>query len=73
MSKAHLGRKNSEEHNENIRQGRMGIRPTAETLEKLRKPKTPEHIEKLRLAWIKRKADKAAKEIEALEENLSSQ
>ena len=41
----------------------MGIRPSPETLDKLRKPKTPEHVEKLRLAWIKRRADKAAKEV----------
>jgi hypothetical protein len=64
IREAHLGRKNSEEHNKNISKGRMGIRPSDETLEKLRRPKTPEHIEKLRLAWIKRKADKAAKEME---------
>ena len=62
ISKAHLGRKNSEQHNQKISQAHIGIRPTAETLEKLRRPKTPQHIENMRLAWIKRKADKAAKQ-----------
>lgn len=64
IRQGNLGKIVPQEVREKIRNAHMGIRPSPETLEKLRKPKTPEHIERLRLAWIKRRADKAAKEEE---------
>ena len=66
---AHLGVKNTEEHNRNISKGHMGIRPSAETLEKLRKSKTPEHIESMKKAWVIRREKMAEKKKKLEEEN----
>lgn len=57
------GLRQSPESCAKMRQARLGKKNSAETIEKMRQSKTPEHIENMRIAWITRKAKSKEKPV----------
>lgn len=55
QSLAHMGKSKSVSHRNNISKGRRGIKFSEASIQKMRKPKSPEHVMKIRAIIEKRK------------------